>query len=120
MSRLRTPSFAAAGLATLALAGCGLGPGPGTGGVSLTVTKNFGGKPLALVKQTKVPGAETVMRMLERHFHVGTKYGGGFVESIDGELGQRQPDGLVLLRQRGPGRPGRGHHRGSQQRPHLV
>jgi hypothetical protein len=87
MSRLRIPSFAAAALATLALAGCGLGPGPGTGGVSLTVTKNFGGKPVALVTQSKVPGAETVMRMLERHFHVGTKYGGGFVESIDGSSG---------------------------------
>jgi hypothetical protein len=87
MSRLRIPSFAAAAVATVALAGCGLGPGPGTGGVSLTVTKDFGGRPLALVKQARAPGAETVMRMLERHFQVGTKYGGGFVQSIDGNSG---------------------------------
>jgi hypothetical protein len=87
MSRLRIPSLAAAALAIVALAGCGLGPGAGTGGASVTVTKNFGGRSLALVKQAKVPGAETVMRMLERHFHVGTKYGGGFVESIDGSSG---------------------------------
>jgi Domain of unknown function (DUF4430) len=71
----------------VAIAGCGLGPGPGTGGASLTVTKNFGGRPVAVVTESRVPGAETVMRMLERHFHVGTKYGGGFVESIDGSAG---------------------------------
>ena len=87
MSGRRIPGLAAAALAILALAGCGLGPGPGTGGVSLTVTKDFGRRSLAVVKQSRVPGAETVMRMLERHFNVGTKYGGGFVESINGNAG---------------------------------
>lgn len=86
MSRRRIPSLAAA-FAILALAGCGLGPGPGTGGVSLTVTRDFGRRSLAVVKQSRVPGAETVMRMLERHFSVGTRYGGGFVESINGHAG---------------------------------
>jgi hypothetical protein len=86
MSR-RISSLVATALAAATLAGCGLGPGPGTGGVSLTVTKDFGGHPVAAVGEKKVPGAETVMRMLERHLHVGTKYGGGFVEAIDGSAG---------------------------------
>ena len=43
------------------------------------------------------------MRMLERSFHVSTRYGGGFVESINGLSGERQPARLVLLRQRGRG-----------------
>jgi Domain of unknown function (DUF4430) len=87
MSRRRIPGLAASLIAIAMLAGCGLGPGPGTGGASLTVTKNFGGHPVAVVTESRVPGAETVMRMLERHFHVGTKYGGGFVQTIDGSAG---------------------------------
>jgi Domain of unknown function (DUF4430) len=87
MPRRRIPGLAAAAVVIATLAGCGLGPGPGTGAVSLTVTKNFGGHPVAVVNESKVPGAETVMRMLERHFHVGTKYGGGFVESINDTTG---------------------------------
>jgi hypothetical protein len=71
----------------VAIAGCGLGPGRGTSDVSLTVTRNFGTAPLGSITEQKVPGSETVMRMLERHFRVGTRYGGGFVESIDGSSG---------------------------------
>lgn len=69
------------------LAGCGLGPGPGTGGVSLTVTTNFGTRQIAALNEAHVPGSETVMRMLERRFNIKTRYGGGFVESIDGNSG---------------------------------
>ena len=78
---------AAAAACVVAIAGCGLGAGPGTGDVSLTVTEEFGGHPLASITAAHVPGSETVMRMLERHFTVGTRYGGGFVESIDGHSG---------------------------------
>jgi Domain of unknown function (DUF4430) len=69
------------------LGGCGLGAGQGTGGVSVTVTRNFGREPLAYVSQARVPGSETVMRILERSLHVQTKYGGGYVESINGRSG---------------------------------
>jgi hypothetical protein len=72
---------------SVAVAGCGLGPGPGTGGVNLTVTENFGSRQIAAVSAAHVPGSETVMRMLERRFTVGTRYGGGFVESINGLSG---------------------------------
>ncbi|MGO9820737.1 MAG: DUF4430 domain-containing protein [Solirubrobacteraceae bacterium] len=71
----------------VAAAGCGLGPGPGTGDVTLTVTEDFGTHQLAAISAAHVPGSETVMRMLERHFNVSTRYGGGFVESINGHSG---------------------------------
>src|SRR5579862_1407803 len=84
-----TRSAAVAGAITIAvaLAGCGLGAGPGTSDVTLTVTGNFGTERIGSVTEKRVPGSETVMRMLERHFTVGTRYGGGFVESIDGHAG---------------------------------
>ncbi|HZU61183.1 MAG TPA: DUF4430 domain-containing protein [Solirubrobacteraceae bacterium] len=69
------------------LAGCGLGPGPGTSNVSLRVTRAFGTISVGGADEPKVPGSETVMRMLERHFKVATRYGGGFVESINGFAG---------------------------------
>ncbi|HEY2320921.1 MAG TPA: DUF4430 domain-containing protein [Solirubrobacteraceae bacterium] len=69
----------------LACGGCGLGPGAsGKSGASLTITRGFGGHQLHAVTSSKVPGSETVMRMLERSFSVSTRYGGGFVESING------------------------------------
>ena len=74
-------------LVALAASGCGLGPGGGTSNVSLTVTRGFGQSSMARITESKVPGSETVMRMLERSLRVQTKYGGGFVESIDGHAG---------------------------------
>jgi hypothetical protein len=71
----------------VAAAGCGLGPGAGTSNVSITVTRDFGGRHLGALTQARVPGSQTVMRMLERSFHVSTRYGGGFVQSIDGLAG---------------------------------
>jgi hypothetical protein len=52
--------------------------------VSLTVTRGFGSDEVKSITAGRVPGSETVMRMLERSFTVSTRYGGGFVESIDG------------------------------------
>jgi hypothetical protein len=79
------PAIATA--AVVAIAGCGLGPGKGTPQVSLTVTRGFGNARVASVTDAKVPGSETVMRMLERSFTVTTRYGGGFVQSINGLAG---------------------------------
>jgi hypothetical protein len=73
--------------AAAALGGCGLGPGAGTGQVSLTVTRGFGTQSVGTVMAKRVPGSETVMRMLERSFRVQNRYGGGFVESINGHSG---------------------------------
>jgi len=73
--------------AAAALGGCGLGAGRGTGQVSLTVTRGFGATQIGSVAAQRVPGSETVMRMLERSFRVSNRYGGGFVESINGVSG---------------------------------
>lgn len=77
--------------AAIAIAGCGLGAGKGTSNVTVTVTRNFGGTRIAQLTETRVPGSETVMRTLERHFRVSLRYGGGFVESIDGQSGSSAP-----------------------------
>jgi hypothetical protein len=70
-----------------ALAGCGLGPGPVPTGVHLTVTRDFGAQVLTKTSAPKANGAETVMSLLLRNDRITTKYGGGFVESIDGHAG---------------------------------
>ena len=69
--------------AALAAAGCGLGPGSGVGTVHLTVTREFGA-----VKVSESSGeaneSDTVMRFLEGEDEIETRYGGGYVKSIDG------------------------------------
>lgn len=81
--RLAAAATAIVSACALGTAGCGLGPGPGTGDVSLMVTRDFGSARLAHITESRAPGAETVMRMLARHFSVRTRYGGGFVQSIN-------------------------------------
>ncbi len=72
----------------IAIAGCGLGAGKSTSGVvTLTVTRGFGTGPIGSASEKQIPGSQTVIRMLERSFHVTTRYGGGFVESINGQAG---------------------------------
>jgi hypothetical protein len=85
-ARIALASIAAAAAAAI-VAGCGLGAGRGTSDVNVTVTRGFGARRLASVTWPRVPGSETVMRMLERSFRVRTRYGGGFVESINGLAG---------------------------------
>lgn len=69
------------------LAGCGLGAGPAPGAITLTVTREFGAHVVPDGHALKVRGEETVMSLLMRNYRVGTRYGGGFVESIDGRSG---------------------------------
>jgi hypothetical protein len=73
--------------AAAAITGCGFGAGRGTKDASVLVTASFGSSPIGRAVEKQVPGAETVLSLLERHFRVGTRYGGGFVESIDGHSG---------------------------------
>jgi hypothetical protein len=82
------PAWLLAGAATAVVAaGCGLGPGRDEGGASLVVTRDFGARQLGAVRADRVPASETVMRFLERNFSVQTRYGGGFVQSINGLSG---------------------------------
>jgi hypothetical protein len=76
----------------LALGGCGLGSGasPSGPGTRLTVSRDFGVDEMGSSKQKTIPGGETVMRLLQRKFEVKTRYGGGFVQAIDGVGGGRR------------------------------
>jgi hypothetical protein len=85
---VRSAIAAALLLAALVAAGCGLGAGTGTGGVGLVVTRDFGAARVGGVRADHVPGSETVMRFLQRSFTVQTRYGGGFVQAINGLAGQ--------------------------------
>jgi hypothetical protein len=76
-------TLAAAGL----LSGCGLGAGKAPTGVQLTVSSEFGAHVLRQSNAPQVRGAETVMSLLMRNDPVSTRFGGGFVESIDGLSG---------------------------------
>jgi hypothetical protein len=76
------------------VAGCGFGEGATRGDVTLTVTRDFGTERLheGVDEQTANEG-DTVMRLLQENYDVGTRYGGGFVQEIDGIAGGRE-DGL--------------------------
>lgn len=81
--------------AALVGAGCGAGPGKGSDDVSLLVTRDFGAQTVSELPPQPVEGSETVMRLLQRHFDVKTRYGGGFVQSINGIAGGRE-DGRIV------------------------
>ncbi len=70
-------------------AGCGLGPGApkGSSGAQLRVTRDFGHTTLTTASIPKVRPSDTVMRLLQSHAKTTTRYGGGFVQSINGVAG---------------------------------
>jgi hypothetical protein len=94
MRRAASAPLAALALGA-ALAGCGVGAGGGSADTRLTVTRDFGARPVVALDRPKVEGADTVMRLLQRNAKVGTRYGGGFVQAIDGLAGGRR-DGRPL------------------------
>lgn len=84
---------ALAGLACTAAvalsAGCGLGEGDASpGGATLRVTRDFGRVELGGAHTDSLHKGETVMRLLRSRFDVMTRFGGGFVQSIDGQAGE--------------------------------
>jgi hypothetical protein len=79
---------AALALFATAVAGCGLGPGKDEGEVSLTVTRDYGSQ--AMVQKTdSIRESDTVIRLLDRNADITTRYGGGFIQSIDGLAGSQ-------------------------------
>lgn len=64
-------------------------PGAGAEGVSQTVTQHFGTSVVGQSQLDSVPEGETVMRLLQREFEVRTRYGGGFVQSVEAFAGGR-------------------------------
>ena len=71
-------------LAALVLAGCSLGASPRGGGAELTVTRGFGADTITRAREDPIRGGETVMRLLLRNAKVSTRYGGRFVEGVNG------------------------------------
>jgi hypothetical protein len=81
---VRLRALACAALAA-GLAGCGLGAGEErSGGAELRVTRDFGSRPLASERVERVREDQTVMRLLQSKRDVETRYGGRFVQAIDG------------------------------------
>lgn len=89
MSRGRGPGIAAAAVVLAALApGCGLGEGESSEGVAtLTVTRDYGDEVLLEASEPGPSESETVIRLLDREAEITTRYGGGFVQSIEGLAG---------------------------------
>ena len=72
-------------LVALALAGCGgAGPSAADGTAQLWVTRDRGSE---VVVDTDVAAGQTLLRALKSKAKVSTRYGGGFVQSIDGVEG---------------------------------
>ncbi len=82
------PGLAAAGaICALAAAGCGLGAGEDAGEVELTVTRDYGAEELVHESES-ISESDTVIRVLDRSAEIETRYGGGFVQSVDGLAGE--------------------------------
>jgi len=79
---------AAALTCAVAAAGCGLGAGTSSSGTAtLTVTRDYGSKTLLEATDDDPPSSETVIRFLDSEAEITTRYGGGFVQSINGISG---------------------------------
>jgi hypothetical protein len=79
-------------LACLFAAGCGFGPAEvqSGGSVTVTVSQDYGTQRETPTSTEQAREGETVMRLLQRSFDVKTRFGGNFVQEIDGVAGGRQ------------------------------
>ncbi len=62
------------------------------GQVSLTVTRDYGAEPVLSPLSDEASESDSVMSVLERDADISTRYGGGFVQSIDGLEAQERFD----------------------------
>jgi len=85
---------AAAALAcAVAVVGCGFGAGPSSSGTAtLIVTRGYGSELLVEARDEDPPSSETVIRFLDAEADITTRYGGGFVQSINGLSGTASSD----------------------------
>jgi hypothetical protein len=85
MSPGRRPAVAAALACAVAAVGCGVGEGPASEGTAyLTVTRDYGAERLVEANVEDPPESETVLRLLDGEAEITTRYGGAFVQSIEG------------------------------------
>ncbi len=81
----------AAALLPVIVAGCGLGPGESADGeAELRVTRDYGSEVLLDAAEDDPAESDTVMRVLDRETDLETRFGGGFVQSIDGIEGDTE------------------------------
>jgi hypothetical protein len=74
--------------AALLLGSCGIGPGEEhDGGAVIRVTRDFGHEQIGSTSTKTLHEDETVMRVMQSRFDVETRFGGRFVQSIDGVKG---------------------------------
>lgn len=78
--------------AAVVTAGCGIGPGDEVGEVSLTVTRDYGAELVMPAATEEASESDSVMRVLDREAEIETRFGGGFVSSIEG-LAENSQDG---------------------------
>jgi hypothetical protein len=89
--RRRLALLLAAAACALPASGCGFGSGEQQASDgALTVTRDFGEESLGRRKTAGVSESDTVMRLLQSDFEVETRYGGNFVQEIDGVAGGRE------------------------------
>lgn len=89
-TRFLAPALAALVVAALG-AGCGFGAGESSEGeATLTVTRDYGADELVEATREDPPESETVMRVLDSEAEIQTRYGGGFVQSIEGISGRTE------------------------------
>jgi hypothetical protein len=88
---MRLLAFLATAALALAAGGCGFGPGEAKKGpAQLRVTRDFGRTGLHVnASKDSVRESDTVMRFLQAEAKVTTRYGGAFVQSIDGLAGNQ-------------------------------
>jgi hypothetical protein len=86
---IRVRALAAAlAISAMAAVGCGLGPGEDEGEVELTVTRDYGSE--VMVRESdSIDESDTVLRVLDRNAEITTRFGGGFIQSIDGLAGSQ-------------------------------
>jgi hypothetical protein len=86
----RIATAAVAALFCAAAAGCGFGAGDSTGQAELRITRGAGSVQMLAPEWHDIRESDTVLRLTEQNADVETRYGGGFVQSIDGVEGGRE------------------------------
>ena len=92
----RRAALAATALAAVVAAGCGFGPGDSESGeATIRITRDYGGELIGESTVADPTESDTVMRVLDSGADIETRYGGGFVQSVDGIAGGTE-DGRTL------------------------
>jgi hypothetical protein len=81
-------SAAVATVLAVVTAGCGFGPGDSSEGeATIRVTRDYGSQPMVEASVSDPTESDTVIRALDSEADITTRYGGGFVQSIEGLAG---------------------------------